>query len=193
MIAAGILGAEVTFWIVLGVALACRYLFRMRRLSKTLLLLLPMIDLCLLLFVTADLALGAKPRQPHAFAASYLGFTVAFGRSITRWADRRFAYRFAGGAPPPRLDKGTAAYVRHLWGEWLRVVLAAGMSAMILLGLATLIRPQPIPDSLDTAAQNPLWAQMILLGMVVVIWFLAGPAFARITDNRDSPKPDSHR
>lgn len=187
MIGAAILGAELSFWIVLGLALGCRYLLRFRRLSTILLLCLPVIDLCLLIFVTVDLAHGTPPRQSHAFAASYLGFTVAFGHSITCWADQRFAHRFAGGPPPHRLRKGTGEYVRHLWAEWFKVVLAVGLSAMILLGLATVICRQPLPDSLDVAAQNPLWAQMVLLGIVTAVWFLAGPAFARSTsDTRSS-------
>ncbi|SDS74895.1 hypothetical protein [Microlunatus soli] len=181
MIGAAIIGAELAFWIVLVLALVCRYLLRRRRLSTIGLLCLPVIDLCLLSFVVVDLVHGAAPQPSHAFAASYLGFTVAFGHSITRWADERFAHRFAGGPKPVRPAKGSAAYVRQLWIEWLRVVLAVGLSALILFGLATVVCRQPVPHSLEQAASSPLWGQMVLLGMVTVIWFLAGPAFARVT------------
>lgn len=179
MIGAAIIAAEVAFWIVLLLALVCRYRLRLRRLSTVGLFCLPLIDLCLLIFVVVDLVHWATPRGSHAFAASYLGFTVAFGHSVTRWADQRFAHRFAGGPKPVRPAKGSAAYVRSLWTEWLRVVVAVGLSVLILFGLATVICGQPIPKTLDAAATSPLWGQMVLLGLIMVIWFLAGPAFAR--------------
>lgn len=181
MIVAGILGAEASFWVVLGAALLARYVARWTRLSTVLLLALPLIDVALLGFVTAELAGGATPEQSHALAASYLGFTVAFGHPLVRWADARFAHRFAGGPAPDKPPKGSAAQVRALWIEWLRVVLAAAISVAILAFLALVVRREPLPRSIDEAALGPLWAQMFLLGLVVVGWLLAGPAFARRT------------
>lgn len=181
MIIAGIVGAEVAFWIVLGLALAARYLLRWRRLSTILLCALPVIDLALLAFVTVDLARGVVPTPSHALAASYLGFTVAFGHPLVSWADGVFAARFAGVPRPAKPVKGSAAYVRGLWVEWFRVVLAAAIAVGILALLALGIRHEPVPISIDQAATNPLWAQMVTLGMVVAVWFFAGPAFARRT------------
>ncbi|RRO16996.1 hypothetical protein EIL87_12005 [Saccharopolyspora rhizosphaerae] len=181
MIVAGIVGAEVAFWVVLGLALATRYLLRRRRASTVLLWALPLVDLALLGFVVADLASGAEPTQSHALAASYLGFTVAFGRPLVRWADARFAHRFAGGPPVVKPAKGSAAYVRGLWVEWFRVVFAAGIAVVVLAFLALVVRQEPIPASLDQAGPNPLWSQMLTLGIVVTVWFLAGPAFTRRT------------
>lgn len=181
MIVAGIAAAEAAFWVVLGAALAVRYLLRWRVLSTMLLWALAAIDLALLAFVTVDLAGGAVPTQSHALAASYLGFTVAFGHPLVRWADARFAHRFAGGQRPVRPAKGSAAYVRGLWVEWFRVVLAAAIACGILTVLALVVRHEEVPASLDEAATNPLWAQIIILGIVVVVWFLTGPAFARRT------------
>ncbi|MFT4164134.1 MAG: hypothetical protein QM650_02710 [Microlunatus sp.] len=181
MIIAGIVGAEVAFWVVLGLALVARYLVRWRRVSTILLCALPVIDLALLAFVVADLARGAVPTPSHALAASYLGFTVAFGHPLVSWADGMFAARFAGVPRPAKPAKGSAAYVRGLWVEWFRVLLAAAIAVGILALLALGIRHETVPLSIDQAATNPLWAQMVTLGMVVAIWFLAGPAFARRT------------
>ncbi len=61
------------------------------------------------------------------------------------------------------------------------VVLAAAISVAILAFLALVVRREPLPRSIDEAALGPLWAQMFLLGLVVVGWLLAGPAFARRT------------
>jgi len=182
MILAGVAAAEVAFWVLLALALVARYVLRRRRVSTALLRALPMVDLALLAFVAADLAQGAEPTSSHAFAASYLGFTIAFGRPLVRWADGRFAHRFAGARRPVKPAKGSAAYVRGLWVEWFRVLLAAAISVGVLAVLALAIRHQTVPASLDEAATDPLWAQTVLLGIVVVVWFLAGPAFARRTD-----------
>ncbi|MGC5166294.1 hypothetical protein [Luteimicrobium sp. DT211] len=182
MILAGIATSEVAFWVVLALALAARYVLRRDRLSTALLRTLPAIDLALLVFVATDLARHADPTSSHALAASYLGFTVAFGGPLVRWADARFAHRFAGGPRPVKPPKGSATYVRGLWLEWFRALAAAGISVAILTLLALGIRHQPVPATLDDAAADPLWAHVVLLGIVVVVWFLAGPAFARRTD-----------
>lgn len=193
MIGAAILGAEVSFWLVLLAALACRYLWRRRQVSTVLLVCLPVIDLCLLALVAVDLYRGTAARQTHALAASYIGFTVAFAHPMTRWADQRFAHRFAGGPPPTRPRKGTPDYVRHLWAEWFRVLLAVAISEVMLLGLAILVLRQPVPSDLDVAANSPLWAQMILLVMVAVVWFLAGPAFTRSAKTKLPGTGTSHK
>lgn len=181
MIVAGIVGAEAAFWVVLGLALAARYLLRWRGTSTVLLAALPLVDLALLALVVTDLARGGEPTQSHALAASYLGFTIAFGHPLVRWADGRFAHRFAGAPRAAKPAKGSSAYVRGLWVEWFRVVVAAVIAVGVLALLALVIRQEPIPESLDQAAGNPLWAQMVTLGIVVTVWFLAGPAFARRT------------
>jgi hypothetical protein len=180
VIIAGILAAEIAFWVVLGIALVCRYALQWRRVSTGMLLVLPVIDLALLAFVSVDLASGARPQDTHALAAVYLGVTVAFGGSIVRWADGKLARR-TGRPVPPRPEKGSGAWVRGLWAEWFRVLLAAVVATAVLAFLALVVRGEPVPVSLEAAAGNPLLARVGTLGIVVVIWFLAGPAFARRT------------
>lgn len=48
-----------------------------------------------------DLRGGATAGFAHGLAAAYIGFSLAFGHSLIRWADVRFAHRFADGPPPP--------------------------------------------------------------------------------------------
>jgi hypothetical protein len=45
-----IVGCEISFWIVLVLALAARYLLRRERLSRALLVCLPLVDLLLIAF-----------------------------------------------------------------------------------------------------------------------------------------------
>lgn len=174
---AAIVTAEVLFWAFLLGGLALRYLVRARRASTVALAAVPFVDVALLVFVTIDVARGADPSHAHALAAIYLGFTIAFGHSLVRWTDTHFRHRFAGGPAPTRPAKGSRAEVRATWIEWARVILAAAIASA---GLAAMLMVEagPIPTSIEDAAQHPYWATMLLLGVIVAIWFLAGPAFA---------------
>lgn len=183
MIIIGILAAEVSFWVILGIALVFRYLIGWRRISTVLLALLPVVDLALLAFVIADLVRGAEPAQQHALAATYLGFTIAFGKPLVRWADGKFGRRITGQSAPARPAKGSSAWVRALWVEWFRVLAAVVIAVGILAVLALVIRHEPLPQSMEQASTNPFWSQSVTLGIVVVVWFLAGPAFARRKDD----------
>ncbi len=170
---AAILAAEIAFWVFLAGGLLLRYVVRAHRLSTLALAAVPLVDLALLVFVTIDVAGGAEATRPHALATVYLGFTVAFGHRTIRWADRWFRYRFADGPRPVRAAKGA----RALWSEWARVVLAAAIAAACL-ALMIAVEGHGLPGSADEAFRHPYWSTMLQLGMIVVIWFLAGPAFA---------------
>lgn len=82
--------------------LIARYPLRRPRLGAALLIAVPVVDLVLLAATMIDLRRGATATFAHGLAAAYLGFSVAFGHSMVRWADQRFAHRFAGG--PPRAE-----------------------------------------------------------------------------------------
>ena len=97
-----IVGCEAAFWLVLVLALAARYLLQRERLSRALLLTLPAVDLLLLAFTAMDLETGTSATFAHGLATAYVGFTVAFGSVAVKWADQRFAHRFAGRPPPDR-------------------------------------------------------------------------------------------
>ena len=97
-----ILACEVGFWVVLLMALAVRYLLAKERLSRALLLCLPLIDLLLLIFTALDLRRGSAATFAHGLAAAYVGFTVAFGGIAVKWADAHFAHTFAAGPVPAK-------------------------------------------------------------------------------------------
>ncbi|WP_299049934.1 hypothetical protein [uncultured Nocardioides sp.] len=174
---AAIVAAEVAFWVFLLGGLTARYVLRLRRPSSVLLVCVPLVDVVLLLVVGVDVARGAEPTRAHALAAVYLGFTVAFGHSVVRWADVRFAHRFADGPAPSSPSKGSPAAVRALWVEWSRVVVASVLACGALLAMVA-AGGEPVPTTLDEASTHPYWSTMLLLGLVTAIWFLAGPAFA---------------
>lgn len=105
----------------------------------------------------------------HGLAAFYLGFSVAFGHSLIRWADVRFAHRFAGGPAPVKPAKGSAAYRRGLWMEYARVMLAATLAVAVLLVMIGLV-------DADSSAET-LWSWIHRAGLVAGIWLFAGPVW----------------
>lgn len=62
-----------------------------------------------------------------------VGFSIAYGRRLIRWADMRFARRFADGPAPVKLIGPD--YTRACWHDVGRTALAAVISASILLAL----------------------------------------------------------
>ncbi|MBB4917399.1 hypothetical protein [Streptosporangium saharense] len=134
-----IIGCEIGFWVLLGLGLATRYLWRMRRLSTALLVAVPLLDVILLAAAVIDIRGGAEANWRHGLAAGYLAYSIVFGHRTLRWADQRFAHRFAGGPPPWKPPPGGMARARYEWTMWLRTVLACAIAAVLLYGLAWLV------------------------------------------------------
>jgi hypothetical protein len=182
---AAIVAAEVAFWTLLLGGLTLRYLLRARRASTIVLAFVPLVDLAFVVLAAIIVASGAEPERSHSFAAIYFGVTVVFGPSLTRRVDVWFKHRFAGGPKPVKPPKGSRAEVRAIWHEWFRVVATAALVALTLLGMIALAG-WSIPASLNDASTHPYWATLLLLPIVTVAWFLAGPAFA----GRGNPELD---
>ena len=86
---------------------------------------------------------------------------------LVRWADQRFAHRFAGGPPPWRPPRSGRARVRYEWREWAKYALAWAIACAVLLGLAAVAAPD--------ADTGQLWGWMARLSVVLVIWFVGWP------------------
>ncbi len=156
----------------LATALVVRYVLRCERLSRILLLSLPVVDLLLLAFTAVDLKGGSAATFAHGLATAYIGFTIAFGPALVRWADARFAHRFAGGpAPSPAPVRGWPA-VRHELTLWLRCV-GAWVVALFLLGALVAYVDDPTLTS-------PLLAWYRIAFGSVVLWFVFGPLWTLV-------------
>ena len=132
-----IAACEIGFWAFLLVGLALRYLAGMRRAGAVVLACAPATDLILLIATAIHLHGNATPRTSDGLAAVYLGVSIAFGQRTLRWADSRFAHRFAGGPDAVKPPKTGAAHARHERGMWYRHLLAFSIgSALLLLGVA---------------------------------------------------------
>lgn len=164
-----IVACEVAFWVVLVGALAVRYLLRWRRTSTALLVCVPVVDVVLLVATVFDLAGGGSAESVHGLAAIYLGVSVAFGHSMVRWADQRFAHRFAGGPPPWRKPKSGPARVRYEWREWGKFMLAYAIACGVMLLLVFVVSS---PDRTTV-----LWRDTIpVLSAVAGIWLVSAIA-----------------
>jgi hypothetical protein len=167
MLLAIIIGCEIAFWVFLAAGLAARYLLGWRKTSTALLICVPLIDVALLVATILHLRSGATADWSHGLAAAYIGFSVAFGQSMVRWADQRFAHRFAGGPPPWRPPKYGRARTLYEWREWGKGMLAWAIACALLLAGIWFVG-----DPARTAALN---AWIGRLSVVMGIWLLAFP------------------
>lgn len=167
-----IIGCEAAFWLLLALALAARYLLRREGLSRALLLSLPVVDLLLLVFTAVDLRGGTPATFAHGLATAYVGFTVAFGSVAVSWADRHFAFRFAGGPAPMKAPSLGWPAVRYEFALWVRSIVAWIIAVVLLIGLIAFIDNDAITEPLQQ------WFQ-IASGSIFV-WFIFGPAWSLV-------------
>ncbi|GHE48037.1 hypothetical protein GCM10017673_57240 [Streptosporangium violaceochromogenes] len=174
MILAIVIGCEIGFWILLGLGLAARYLWGMRRLGVALLAAVPLLDLILLAAAVADMRGGAEANWRHGLAAAYLAYSIVFGRRTLRWADARFAHRFAGGPKPWAPPHGGMARARYEWTMWLRIVLAYGLTCGLLFGLILLV-----DDPSRTAALTAFMGGLLKVPLIAVLWPMSYTLFPK--------------
>jgi len=168
-----IVACEIGFWLVLLLALVCRYLLSKERLSRALFYALPAVDALLLLFTALDLRSGTEATFAHGLAAAYVGFTVAFGGLAVNWADAHFAHCFAGGPVPAKAPSRGWAAVSYDLGLWLRCVLACVITVILV---EVLVRFVEVGQ-----AAEPLLAWRKHAFGCVVLWFFFGPLWAVLT------------
>jgi hypothetical protein len=173
MLLAVIAGCEIGFWVLLGAGLVTRYLLRRPRLGGLILLCVPLVDLVLFVATVLDLRGGTVANETHGLAAVYIGFSVAFGHRTIRWADERFAHRWAGGPPPGRPPRYGAARTRYEWGFWFRMLLGWLVSCALLLGgIALAGNGGPTVDISGLAVPErtaALWAWIARLTVTLLI------------------------
>lgn len=167
-----IIGCEVSFWLMLILGLAARYLLQRKKLSHILLLTLPALDLALLFFTAIDLGSGTPASFVHGLAAAYVGFTVAFGGIAVSWADQRFAHRFANAPAPSKAPTRGWPALRYEIFLWLRCLVAAAVTMVLLLGLIVFVNNESATEALNE------WFGIAIGG--AIIWFICGPLWALV-------------
>ncbi|CCH79593.1 putative integral inner membrane protein [Nostocoides japonicum T1-X7] len=185
-----IVACEIAFWVFVVLGLLARYPLRRPRLGLVLLALTPVADVVLLVAAALDLRRGATAELGHGLAAVYLGISIAYGRRMVRWADERFAHRFAGGPAPVRLDG--LAYAAHCWGDVARTLLAAGIAAGVVW-LLTVVADDPA----RTAALAPARSLLLIVLAIDVVYAVSYTIWPRRPRARSGDavreRVDSHR
>jgi hypothetical protein len=171
-----IVSCEIGFWLLLLLGLACRYLLRRERLSRALLLGLPIIDVLLLAFTAIDLRQGSTATFAHGLAAAYVGFTVAFGALAVKWADAHFAHRFAAGPPPPKQPSRGWPAVRYELNLWARCIVACTITMFLVEALIQFV------GAGETTQPLVAWHKHAF--GCIVIWFFFGPVWSMATSWR---------
>ncbi len=179
-----IVGCEAAFWLVLVLALAARYLLERANLSRALLLSLPVIDLLLLAFTAVDLKSGTPATFAHGLATAYVAFTVAFGSVVVRWADGRFAHRFAAGPAPVKPPAYGWSAVRYEFALWFRCILASAIAIVLLLALIAFIG--------DETVTAPLHVWFLFAAGWTLAWFIFGPAWSLVFFRRGQIEAMTH-
>ncbi|MEV8360820.1 hypothetical protein [Streptomyces niveus] len=174
MIVTLIIICEVGFWVLLGLGLALRYFAGMPRASVAVLLCEPLLEILLLVVTAIDLKNGAEPDWKHGLAAVYIGFSVALGPELIKWADGRFAHRFAGGPPPVRPPKYGKARLVHEWKTAARWIVASAIATGLLQAAIWYVGSDGETGSLQ------MWQQkMVFVIGINVVWALGYTLFPK--------------
>lgn len=168
-----ILVCEVGFWIVLLAGLTTRYVLHRARLGARLLATAPLVDLVLLTASALDLRSGGTATVAHSLAAVYIGVSVGFGREMVRWADLRFAHRYAGAPPPPPKPRHGTAHAEYERRALLRHVLAWAVGVTLLGGAVLLVGDVSRTEALVRTAG--LWTVVVAVDALVSLSYTVSP------------------
>jgi hypothetical protein len=158
-----------------------RYMVRLRRTSTAVLAGIPLLDVILVIATAIDLHRGADVGLVHVLAGFYLGSSLAFGPAIVRWADVRFAHRFAGGPAPRPTPRHGPERVAHVMREWCRVVGTVAVASVVLVVLALFFAA---PED-----QPSLWWWIGRAWVVVGMWLVFGPLWESRKKSATDPQP----
>lgn len=177
--AAMIIGCEIAFWVFVLAGLVCRYPLKAKKLGAALLLATPLIDLVLVIVTVLDLREGAVASTVHGIAAIYIGVTLVYGHGMIRWADVRFANRFAGGPAPERPPAHGQAHARHERIGWAKHACAWAIGSVLLYAMVLFVG-----DEERTAALMGLlriWSIVLAVDFVYSFSFTLWPKRAKGT------------
>ncbi len=159
-----IVSCEIGFWIIVLAGLITRYVWKKKKAGAILLAMTPVVDLILLGATVIDIRQGAEAGFVHGLAAVYIGSTIAFGHRIIKWADGRFAYRYANGPEPVQSPKTGYAHATAQRQGWYRHLLAWTIGSALLAVMIWMIG--------DEAKSEALRQWILRWGYVLGIDFL---------------------
>lgn len=161
-----IVACEIGFWVVIILGLCTRYILKKNKLGLFLLALTPVIDFILLITTGVDLYRGATATRVHAIAAVYIGISIAYGKSMIEWADKRFQYHFMKQGLKP-VKKYGIDYAKHYFKSWGQHLLAFLIGAGLLVILIYLINDFSRTEVL--AGFLKLWTIVLGIDLLIAI------------------------
>ncbi|WP_141430754.1 hypothetical protein [Bacillus sp. 03113] len=167
-----IITCEVAFWIVILFGLLLRYLFHFKKLGLILLALTPVIDLLLIIITSIDLYNGATATIAHGLAAVYIGVSIAFGKSMIKWADERFQYYFIKKGTKPSKKAGIKFAKSYAKG-FIRHIIAFLIGSSILLMMIYYINDSKRTDNLYGMIK--IWTLILSIDMFITISYFIWP------------------
>jgi hypothetical protein len=162
-----IIGCEIAFWVFVLAGLAFRYILSKKQIGAILLFCTPLIDLVLIAVAVIDLRNGAEATFMHSLSAIYIGVSIAWGHRMIKWADERFAYRFAGGPKPAPKPKHGPAHARNERIGWLLHLLAFAIGALVMYGMIVVTDDSSRTENLFETLK--IWS--IIVGIDALISF----------------------
>lgn len=173
MITAFIIGCEIGFWLFVLAGLFSRYVLKLKRLGSVLLLCTPLVDLVLIVATVIDLRNGATANITHGLAAVYIGVSVAYGHRMIKWADERFAHRFAGGPPPARSPKHGREHAIHEAKLWLHHLVAWALGCAVLYAMVWFVGDEQRTSALLSVVK--LWTVVLGIDLLWSFSYLLWP------------------
>lgn len=167
-----IIGCEAGFWVLILAGLSMRYLFGKKKTGLILLAMTPAVDLILLAAAAADLYRGSEATQAHALAAVYIGVSIAFGKSMIKWADERFLYYIAKKGKRPEKRYGLE-HARHNIKGFARHAAAYLIGAALLLGTVLIADDPGRTEALSGAVK--IWSIVLAADLIYCISFFIWP------------------
>lgn len=168
-----IIACEIGFWIFVISGLVARYIFMKKKLSSILLICTPLVDIILLVATYIDLLNGAVADFIHGLAAIYIGVSVAFGKQMIAWADRQFAYRFAGAPRPKKIKKYGMEYAKEERRGWYRHLLAwligGGILGLFILTIGYSKQTEALFKTMQT------WTAVLFIDFIISFSYTVFP------------------
>jgi len=171
-----IVACEIGFWVVIALGLITRYIFNKEKLGFFFLALTPVVDLILLIVTGADLYNGATATFAHSIAAVYIGISIAFGKSMIRWADEHFLYYIKKQGPKPVRKTGWD-YARHSMKGSLQHLLSYVIGAALLILMIYFIDNPSRTTELSSTLK--FWSIILAVDFFISITYFIWPRAAK--------------
>ena len=152
-----------------------RYIFKRERLGSSFLH-FTCHRLVLLIVTATDLYTGATATQIDAIAAIYLGVSIAFGKSMIRWADEKFLYYIQRKGTKP-VRKTGFAHARHSMKGSLQHILAYVIGAAFLASMIYYIDDPSRTEALFGTLK--IWTLVLGIDIAISITYFIWPRQAK--------------